>query len=202
MRMFPLTLLFVLALSVLLGNPLGRAQRIQSVAPSCREEPECARLLDQGQEYSKAEQFVEAERAYERAYQRRPDPLLLYNIARVLHKAGRASLAIPYYQKYLDAGSIGDEAQRRKAQEYLQEARQQTPEPPLSPAPSAPRGPALLIAPLRPQSASHHTPLYRRWWLWTAVGATLAGIAVGVGLGIAARRPNVTDTAAIHPFGN
>jgi hypothetical protein len=34
------------------------------------------------------------------------------------------------------------------------------------------------VAPVAP------TPLYRRWWLWTAVGAAAVAIGLGVGLGV------------------
>jgi tetratricopeptide (TPR) repeat protein len=31
---------------------------------------------------------------------------------------------------------------------------------------------------------TEHTPVYKKWWLWTAVGVGVAAIAVGVGLGL------------------
>ena len=102
------------------------------------------------------------------------DPNLLYNRARVLHKAGRFAEAVTNYQKFLDAHAGGTDDQHRKAEQYLEQA--------------------------RTNAAIQHTsneqprtpPLYKRWWLWTAVGVVVAGVAVGVGLGIAARQPDTT----------
>ena len=33
--------------------------------------------------------------------------------------------------------------------------------------------------------AQTRPPLHRRWWLWTAVGVAAAGLATGIGLGVA-----------------
>lgn len=34
-------------------------------------------------------------------------------------------------------------------------------------------------------------PFYRTWWFWTAVGAVVAGVAVGTGVGLAAGRDGI-----------
>ena len=71
-----------------------------------------------------------------------------------------------------------------------------TPAPaPTAPAPTAPgvaaaSAPQLTTttatsAPEHPQT--HREPVYKSWWLWTAVGVVAAGVAVGVGVGVGTR---------------
>lgn len=49
-----------------------------------------------------------------------------------------------------------------------------------------PEHPALSVTTARTRPV-RHTPLYRRWWLWTAVGVVATGAAVGLGVGLTAR---------------
>ncbi|HZS40593.1 MAG TPA: hypothetical protein VFF06_27360 [Polyangia bacterium] len=88
---------------------------------------------------------------------------------------------------------------------------------PVAPAPPEPRAapsPAPVAAPLvqaprvvvpplvvaRPRPA--RTPLYKKWWLWTAVGgAAVIVIAVGVGVGVGASGSPPGFKASLDPFG-
>ena len=49
----------------------------------------------------------------------------------------------------------------------------------------------------RPQDRS---PIYKRWWFWTAIGTVTAGVVVGTALGAYAREPNWPGAETIHPF--
>lgn len=175
----------LLALLICLSGASAIAEA-QPKAPSCGEKPSCARLADEAYEASSQGRFDDAKRAYDRAYQQVPDPTLLYNLARVLHKAGKPAAAATYYQKYLDNQFGGSEAQRTKAQQYLEQARREA-----------------VFAPLPSSSdSSTKTPVYRKWWLWTAVGVAAAGIALGVGLGVASRGPDTSNAYRVKPFPN
>ncbi len=44
-------------------------------------------------------------------------------------------------------------------------------------------------------------PLYKRWWLWTAIGTVAAGAALGIGLGVAGRDPDTSGWKVATPFG-
>jgi tetratricopeptide (TPR) repeat protein len=55
-----------------------------------------------------------------------------------------------------------------------------------SPAPAAALAAEPELVTVRPAT---HTPIYKKWWLWTAVGAAAVAVAVGVGVG-AALTPN------------
>ena len=50
----------------------------------------------------------------------------------------------------------------------------------------------LLVPEVPSATSRRRAPLYRRWWLWTALGAAVAvavAVGVGVGVGVAAARP-------------
>ena len=80
-----------------------------------------ARLAASARELSRQGRYQEAQRGYEQAYQRRPDAKLLYNLARVLHKATLLAEAATYYQRYLAVGAEGSSAQRQAAKTYLEQ---------------------------------------------------------------------------------
>lgn len=174
----------------LMNQPSACAQSVAGL--SCDDDPDCSRIAAQASDHSLAGRFDEARRLYEAAYALRKAPLLLYNLARVMHKAGRPAEAMGYYQRYLDAGAEGSEANRRKAQQFLEQARReagQAPSPATSSAETATERPSA-----RP------TPIYKRWWLWTTASVAVVGIAVGIGVGLAARRPDLTGSSEVRPF--
>lgn len=189
--------LLALLLAISTSTARINAQPAPGRGISCLEDPACAQLLDQARESSKAGRLDEARTLYDEAYRRRPDPLLLFNLARVLHKAGRAAEAIPYYQRYIDAGAEGSEEQRRKAEQYLDLARHEQRQPAQSPPSDAP------AASLTKTPTASLTPIYHKWWFWVAIGsATAAATAVGIGVGLAARPPDLTGAANVYPFTN
>ncbi len=52
----------------------------------------------------------------------------------------------------------------------------------VEPKPIAPANPILLAA--APPPPAKRTPLYKKWWLWTAVGVAAVGVGVGLGVGL------------------
>lgn len=82
------------------------------------ETPEFQALYGKARAASNDGNLKEAVRLYKAAYELRPDPVLLYNIARILHKLTRFQEARIYYQMYIDSPIESDE-QKKKAQEYL-----------------------------------------------------------------------------------
>ena len=62
--------------------------------------------------------------------------------------------------------------------------------PPTNPTPPAQTlaaNPVLVAAPtdVAVHRELRHTPLYKKWWLWTVVGVVAAGAAIGIGVAIA-----------------
>lgn len=117
-----------------------------------------------------------------------------------MHRAGRPAEAADVYQRYLDAGAAGDIQQRQKAQQYLQQARGEAAPLPEPAASTAAPVSAALSTPSDKREAAAPTPLYKRWWLWTAVGVGAAGLGLGLGLGLSGRRPDLSDAAHAYPF--
>jgi hypothetical protein len=60
------------------------------------------------------------------------------------------------------------------------------PPPAVAPAPASEAAPASAPVPAKPDlsvttapAAAERTPIYKKWWLWTAVGVVVAGAVVG-----------------------
>lgn len=208
--------LLALCLFGLAATEQGSIRLAAAATTSCADEPECDRLANEARDLSKAGRFDEAQRAYERAYQRRADPTLLFNLARVLHKAGRPAIAVIYYQKFLDVHGPVSVDERRKVEGYLKQAQAEaegkTPPSsavsptPVSPAPVSPASEPTALSPasepVKTVAPATDTPLYRKWWLWTAVGAGVGILVIGLSAGLAPRRPDLTGLPEAHPFGN
>jgi len=126
--------------------------------------------------------FTEALAGYTRAYDTYPAPGLLFNIGQCQSKLRNWDMAIFSYQAYLrerpntphrpvveellhDARAAHDKAQRdaeaakREKQRREREAEQRK-------QLAAKR---LVIPP--PTAPPRPTPVYKRWWFWTAIGA-------------------------------
>ncbi len=145
-----------------------------------------------------AGKYLEASAEFEEAYAARPDGGLLFNAAQAARLGGDLRKAQTLYSSYVsfhpDGASI-DEARRQldKLDAQLKADEAVTPEPPpqtitVSNPPSPPPRPS----PPPPR------PIYKRWWLWTAVVGGAGVVAAGVTLGIVLTRPtpawtNVSD---------
>jgi tetratricopeptide (TPR) repeat protein len=149
--------------------------------------------------------FEEAIEAFRDAYQAKPRALILFNIGQAYRKDGKPAMALEYYQRYLAATPPGeDPATQAHARQLVGEiearlnqlppdvAKPKVETPVPSPAPT----PTLVVTPPAPEATAEakaepasappeKTPLYKKWWLWTAVGAAAAVvIIVGVGVGV------------------
>jgi hypothetical protein len=178
----------------------------------CDTNPACQPLFKQAQEQSRMGHLGEAGKLYKTAYDVSADPVLLFNIARVLHKQGQGKEAANYYRQYLSS-PIDDAEQKGKAREFLDQLlRTEEESPPEPPAPDstaasrqavplgknplgqtgdAPARPdPLPISPragLRADAGTASAPLYKKWWLWTLIGGAVAAGVVGLGVGFASR---------------
>ncbi len=145
---------------------------------------------------------------YQAAYTLQPYPPFLYNIARLHHKQDHLSDAVAHYQRYLDSAYP---EQRERARQHLAaaqdllETRSEPAPAPLTPAPPAgvalrvmPAPPAMVPAPGTPLPLGRHLsiPLDKKWWFWSLLGVTAAGVATAVGIGVYARVPDVSGLPA------
>jgi tetratricopeptide (TPR) repeat protein len=70
-----------------------------------------------------------------------------------------------------------------------------------APAPAPISAPAPAAAALTASAPPRHTPLYKKWWLWTSVGAAVAVTAVAVGLAVGLSSSNGSFNPSLMPFG-
>jgi tetratricopeptide (TPR) repeat protein len=145
------------------------ARRATAPARAAQAEParatdtdtETAEHVAQGKRLYLLGRYQEAIAEYRRAYELRADPQFLFDAAEAYRELGASDQALFYYHRYLAA------APRAPNREVVEDRVSEL-ELLLAPAPSAPP------APQPPAGAkAKPTPVWRRWWLWTAVGLAL-----------------------------
>jgi tetratricopeptide (TPR) repeat protein len=128
----------------------------------------------QGHRLYQLGRYQEAIAEYRRAYELRADPPFLFQIAESYRQLGATEQALFYYDRFL-AGA-GDGPDRDAAEERVNELESLRARPPVAATP-----PGLIAAPGAGAGAKPPTPVWRRWWVWTALGAALAaGVTVAV----------------------
>lgn len=189
-------------------------------------------LFQQGNQLAQAGRSAQALSAYKRAYQARPEPIVLVAMGLVNLQLGHYQEALRACQKYLLVETSAAPQQKQatacvaRAKEGLRSAisekatqpipSTQSPvsaEPPASPLPPKPveitepvarestvplhgkdwsPDPVVLDVPeasspsnpVLPPVSAPAAPVYKKWWLWTAIGLAAAGTAVGLGVGL------------------
>ena len=139
--------------------------------------------------------FKAALEAFKAAYLAKPDPVFLFNIGQCHRMTGNPRDAVYAYRRFL---AEQPEAPNRKEVERLiaageeelsrkaAEAPPTRPLPPGEPPPAVPGGTAHSDA---VKTAPAPQPIYKRWWLWTAVaGVAVVGAGVGVGIAVGTGR--------------
>jgi tetratricopeptide (TPR) repeat protein len=168
-------LAFLLALVVLAAGPARSAPP----APADAATPADAEVdehVAQGHRLYLLGRYQDAIAEYRRAYELRADPQFLFQIAEAYRQLGATEQALFYYERYLAGAAAGpdrDVAERRVGEiESLRAAPQAGPSAGLTAASGTTEGPA----------AKHAAPLWRRWWVWTAIGVALAAGATAAAL--------------------
>ena len=157
---------------------------------------------------------------FKEAYRNVPDPTFLFNIAQCHRQLGQNDDAIRFYSTYLSKVPQAPNQREVRAmivklEKLSAEQHAAAPPPPTTPPVVAPvetpppvvatppvvtAAPAVVVVAAPPPPRT--TPLYKRWWLWTAVGGAVA-IGLGVGLGVGLAHDNATATTSfgtVHPF--
>jgi tetratricopeptide (TPR) repeat protein len=148
-----------------------------------------SRLYDLGK-------FREAAHEYEEAYKYKPDPALLFNIGQAYRAGGDANEAVTAYKSYLRR--MPEAPNRREVEAHIEKLQrlvdeqhrtqtsppQGTLQPTTTPAPSQPQQPQLVVS----SAPAEKQPVYKKWWLWTAVGGALVVGGV-VAIAVAATTP-------------
>lgn len=221
-------ILCIISLVILWSSWINTAQ---AASLSCDEDLTCLQLQSEGMEHFSSKRYSAALDSYRRAYAVRPDPILLYNLGRSAQGAGLYPEAADYYRRYLSFGDAVVQEQRIKTEQHLAEVEAMLrrrssstdaiPPPEVSPPQaSVTETPRLLEISPKPEATptpyppsssetqsaiagSRRSPpaLYKQWWLWTSIGVLVSGIAVGVGLGLYSRPPDLSGATELTPFG-
>lgn len=196
-----------IAVLFLLRLDLGTAG---AAAPNCIAEPGCNDLLKRGKAAHNQKDYAAALAAYETAYDKVPDPILLVLKGRTQFKKGSPQSALELYLRAEQA--LTCEPDRQRLAQYIAEAREAlvTRAPPLEPtarsgateaelsARAEGLTPELLTATQRPEHV--RTPIYKRWWFWTAVSVAAAGVATSVSIAVAAHEPDTSGLDKFYPY--
>jgi tetratricopeptide (TPR) repeat protein len=130
--------------------------------------------------------FDDALKGYEAAYEAKPLPGLLFNIAQCHRNLTNPERAIFFYQRYLalDPATPNRTLVEQLIGEEQKKIDERAPPPPPAPvlAPAAP--PVPEPTPTLRVSSSDREPaepaLYKRWWVWAGAGAVVAGVAAAL----------------------
>jgi tetratricopeptide (TPR) repeat protein len=172
-----------------------------------------------GTQHFKLGEYDQALESFKEAYRNFESPIFLFNIAQCERQLNHKQEAIHFYRQYLaDAkdATNRDEVQAiiAKLQSSLDDERaaaaskpSQAPSGPAATVPASPppsTNAATLTATAPPAPAEQRaTPVYKKWWLWTAVGGAVAiGLGVGLGLGLSGSSSTLPSTTfgSAKPF--
>ena len=203
----------ILALSLLVA--LG------SVA-AADEAAQAKRYFVSGSKHFDLGEYGQALNDFKEGYRLKDDPVFLYNIAQCHRLLNENTEALRAYKTYLRRAPTApnrDEVERKIAaiEEAQAAANKATTTPPNQVLPPDTHGtePATTTtntqATTEPQPASNtltasapppsdRTPIYKKWWLWTAVGvvAVGAGLGIGLGVGLSKGKSNTTLYPAVQ----
>lgn len=132
--------------------------------------------------------YEAALRDFQRSYDLSHRTMLLYNIGMALDRLRRDEEAIAAYEKYLAANTTADNRQvveQRlavlRAAVAKQQAHVQTAPTPEETARAQIQSQPVAAASSEPSDRETPQPIYKKWWLWTSIGAVVvAGAVVGI----------------------
>ena len=134
--------------------------------------------------------YDEAAREYEAAYMLRADPALLFDAAQAHRLAGHHQQALVMYKSYVHLYPNSQQANAARTQIAKLSAAiaadeqaktsppTETQEPAQVKEPPKPEPKPIVVDKRPPPPATEHQPLYKKWWLWTAVGGAVVAATV------------------------
>lgn len=195
---------------------LVAALLLVSLASGARADDDPRELYRRAQAFYALGKYSEAAPLFEKTFELKPDPALLYNAAQAHRFGGNKPRALALYENYVRVygEQIPNRAevnnlivQLRRAIETDQRAISAPPvgtvQPKAAPVESAPvvREPPRPAVVERPPAIAR--PLRKRPWFWGVLVGSVAVVALGVGLGVGlTTAPAVNPTANIRVDGN
>ena len=156
------------------------------------------RAYEEGRRRYDLNEFGAALDAFKRAYLSFEDPVFLFNIAQCHRQLGHKEDAVKFYRSYLrnvpdapNADEVKAIAARLQAEVDAQreeDARAAAAAATAASKPAAPEARPVSTAITATAPIEPRTPVYKKWWLWTAVGVVAAGAATAIALSITSQR--------------
>jgi tetratricopeptide (TPR) repeat protein len=150
-------------------------------------EAETQQHADNGRRYFEKARYHDAISEYRKAYELKADPEFLFSIAGCYRQLGNRERALFFYDRYLTTAPAGPN--RAEAERFVATLGSRTLPPSASGLAEAAAPPSLsndlIIIPLPEDEMPARRPLWKRWWVWTVVGAAVVG---GTVAAFAARR--------------
>lgn len=177
----------LLSLLVCLGSSTAGLAAQVAVKPVPKVEgkldAQAEELYRKGVAQYKAEQYADAVVSFEAAYRISGAPRLLYNLGTAHRKLGHLQDAIDFFDEYLKREPTIEPERRTTVEGYITELRAELHAKAVAAAPSPTPQPVVTEPPKK-------TPLYRKWWFWTAVGGAvvITGLSIGLAVGLQPRQ--------------
>ena len=175
-------------------------------ANASADESPAKRFFLSAQKHFDLGEYADALHDFKEAYRVQEDPVFIYNIAQCQRLLGQNVDAIHSYKSYLrrspEAPNRAEVERKIAALEAL--PAQSTPAAavntttaqtttPAQTGPTTTAPASVQVVAVAPHAQQQ--PLYKKWWLWTAVGAAV--VVVGVGLGVGLSRPSTPQFPAV-----
>lgn len=137
----------------------------------CSPNPACSALDNRAELAFRTHDYAGAITANRNAFALTQEPRLILNIGRCHHKLGRYKEALSSYAQYGKLVPSPEPEMRETRDRFVKEAEA-----------------ALLVQ--EASGSTGKTPVYKKWWFWTVIGAVVAtSIAGGVAGGLSRKEP-------------
>lgn len=206
---------WVLATALLSSMLCSLLPSTTCAATDCFDDDGCTALVSKAKKAHNEKRYADALRLYQNAYDKVPDARLLVLRGRSYFKQGQSDRALDLYRAALP--QLQSDAERHDVEQFIRQA-EETMQGKGAPASSPPNAlapnlfpsansqshdpsvqTAGLVGTEHPDAKASGAPVYKKWWFWTIIGVAAAGVATGIGLGVAAREPDTTGLMEYRP---
>ena len=142
-----------------------------SDAETERRDREARSLFEAGRLAAADGRYEEALKNFRRSHELSGRAALLYNVGNMAERLRRSEEALEAYERYLEAEPGAPN--RKEVERRIEILRQDVAARAVVAEDAAAADAADVTS--GPSTREHDEPLYKKWWLWTAVGAVVAG---------------------------